>query len=136
MGSALMRDLENAKKIMKALVDKFSQRMSVSCKIRVLRTYEDTLTYILAMQETGIHWISIHPRTAAEESKVPARWYTVKRLIDSGLIKIPVLGSGDLFSPLCIHKYLSFTGASGCILARGAIHNPHIFKLKARLLDR
>ena len=105
MGSALMRDLENAKKIMKALVDKFSQRMSVSCKIRVLRTYEDTLTYILAMQETGIHWISIHPRTAAEESKVPARWYTVKRLIDSGLIKIPVLGSGDLFSPLCIHKY-------------------------------
>ena len=136
MGSALMRDLENAKAIMGALVTRFAGRMSVSCKIRVLRTFEDTLAYVLAMQETGIHWISIHPRTAAEESKVPARWYTVKRLLDTKLIKIPVLGSGDLFSPLCIHKYLSFTGASGCILARGAIHNPYIFKLKASLLNR
>ena len=136
MGSALMRNIENAKLIMKTLVDRFSHQISVSCKIRVLRTFEDTLAYVLAMQETGIHWISIHPRTAAEESRVPARWYTVKRLLDTGLIKIPVLGSGDLFSPLCVHKYLSFTGASGVILARGAIHNPQIFKLKERMLNR
>jgi tRNA-dihydrouridine synthase len=60
----------------------------------------------------------------------------VKKLLDTGLIKIPVLGSGDLFSPLCVHKYLSYTGASGVILARGAIHNPRIFLLKSRLLDR
>jgi tRNA-dihydrouridine synthase B len=87
------------------------------------------------MQATGIHWISIHPRTAAEESRVPARWYYVKRILETGLVKIPVLGSGDLFSPLDIHKYLSFTGASGVIVARGAIHNPALFKLKRRILD-
>jgi len=56
--------------------------------------------------------------------------------LDSGLIKIPVLGSGDLFSPLDVHKYLSYTLAHGCILARGAIHNPGIFKLKEAMLDR
>jgi tRNA-dihydrouridine synthase 2 len=136
MGSALMRDVMNAKTIMKALVDNFADKISVSCKIRVLKTFQETLEYVLAMQEAGVHWISIHPRTAAEESRVPARWYTVKKLLDTGLIKIPVLGSGDLFSPLCVHKYLSYTGASGVILARGAIHNPRIFLLKSRLLDR
>jgi tRNA-dihydrouridine synthase len=52
------------------------------------------------------------------------------------LIKIPVLGSGDLFSPLDIHKYLSYTGASGVIVARGAIHNPGIFRLNKQMLDR
>lgn len=78
MGSALMRNLENAKSIMKALVERFGERISVSCKIRVLKTFEDTLNYVLAMQEAGVHWISIHPRTAAEESRVPARWFTVK----------------------------------------------------------
>jgi tRNA-dihydrouridine synthase 2 len=136
MGSALMKEPEKAFAIMKALVDKFGDKISVSCKIRVLRTYEDTLKYILLMQSAGVHWISIHPRTAAEETRVPARWYTVKKLLDTGLITIPVLGSGDLFSPLDVHKYLSFTGASGVILARGAIHNPGIFKLKQALLDR
>jgi tRNA-dihydrouridine synthase len=49
MGAALMRDRENAYNIMKALVDRFGARISVSCKIRVLRSYEDTLKYILAM---------------------------------------------------------------------------------------
>lgn len=52
--------------------------MSVSCKIRVLDNYESTLQYVLAMQEAGVHWISIHPRLAAEESRVPARWYEIK----------------------------------------------------------
>lgn len=135
MGSALMRDLENASRIMKALVDRFSDRISVSCKIRVLKNYEDTLQYVLSMQATGIHWIAIHPRTAAEESAVPAKWYITKKILNTGLIKIPVLGSGDLFSPLDVHKFISFTGASGVILARGAIHNPAIFRLKARLLN-
>jgi tRNA-dihydrouridine synthase 2 len=49
MGAALMRDQENAFNIMKALVHKFGQKISVSCKIRVLRNYDDTLKYILAM---------------------------------------------------------------------------------------
>ena len=91
---------------MRALVDRFGNQISVSCKIRALRTYEETLKYVLAMQEAGVHWISIHPRTAAEESRVPARWYLTKKILDTGLVKIPVLGSGDLFSPLDIHKYL------------------------------
>jgi tRNA-dihydrouridine synthase len=136
MGAALMRNRENAFNIMKALVDKFGHQISVSCKIRVLRNYEDTLKYILAMQEAGVHWITIHPRTAAEETRVPARWYTVKSFLDTGLIKIPLLGSGDLFSPLDVHKYLTSTGAHGVILARGAIHNPGIFQMKSQMLDR
>ena len=66
---------------MKDLVDKFGHRMSVSCKIRIFDDYEQSLNYVLSMQETGIHWISIHPRTAAEESRVPAKWYIVQRII-------------------------------------------------------
>lgn len=136
MGSALMKTPEKAYEIMRALVEKFGDKISVSCKIRVLRSEEETFAYIKLMQKAGVHWISIHPRTAAEETRVPARWYTVKKLLETGEITIPVLGSGDLFSPLDVHKYLSYTLAHGCILARGAIHNPGIFKLKQAMLDR
>jgi len=46
------------------------------------------------------------------------------------LLKIPILGSGDIFSPLDIIKFLRFTGANGVLVARGAIHNPGIFEHK------
>lgn len=78
MGAALMRNPDNAQEIMRALVERFGSKISVSCKIRVLKSYEETLRYVLSMQATGVHWISIHPRTAAEESRVPARWFIVK----------------------------------------------------------
>lgn len=40
MGAALMHNLENAKRIMKYLVDEFGHKISVSCKIRALETFE------------------------------------------------------------------------------------------------
>jgi tRNA-dihydrouridine synthase len=52
----------------------------------------------------------------------------VKRIIESGKIKIPLLGSGDMFSKLDIMKFITFTGANGVISARGAIHNPALFE--------
>jgi len=99
MGSALMKNLDNAKAIMKALVDRFGDKISVSCKIRVLDSYDDTLAYILEMQNyAGVHFMSIHPRTQAEKSRVPAKWYIIRKVLESGLIKIPIMGSGDMFS--------------------------------------
>lgn len=131
MGSALMKNVDNAKNIMKALVDTFGTRISVSCKIRVLDSYDDTLAYILAMQNYAkVHFMSIHPRTQAEKSRVPAKWYIVKKVLESGLISIPILGSGDMFSTKDVQKFLRFTKASGVIIARGAIHNPAIFSHK------
>jgi tRNA-dihydrouridine synthase 2 len=84
MGSALMRDISNAKSIMSSLVQHFGDRISVSCKIRVLNKFEDTLMYVKEMASCGIHFISIHSRTVAEESKVPSRWNIVKNIIESG----------------------------------------------------
>jgi len=46
MGAALMKDLNNAKTIMKALVDRFGHKLSVSCKIRVLDSFEETLDFV------------------------------------------------------------------------------------------
>ena len=56
--------------------------------------------------------------------------------MESGKIKIPLLGSGDMFSPLDIVKFLKFTGANGVLVARGAIHNPAIFSHKKYIWDQ
>jgi tRNA-dihydrouridine synthase len=46
---------------------------------------------------------------------------------------VPILGSGDLFSPLDVIKFLSFSKADGVLIARGAIHNPGIFTHKEKI---
>ena len=49
MGSELMKNLHNSKSIMKALVDRFGKKLSISCKIRALDTYEETLNFMVQM---------------------------------------------------------------------------------------
>jgi tRNA-dihydrouridine synthase len=41
-----------------------------------------------------------------------------------------------MFSPLDIIKFLNFTGASGVLVARGAIHNPAIFQHKEYIWEQ
>ena len=56
--------------------------------------------------------------------------------METGKIKIPVYGSGDLFSAYDCQSYLQYTKASGVIIARGAIHNLDIFKYKNEILEK
>ena len=84
MGAALMKDKQNATNIVKALSEKFGHKLSVSCKIRCLDNFDDTLDFVLSMQNEGkAHFITIHPRTQSEKSQVPAKWFIVKKVIDS-----------------------------------------------------
>ena len=69
MGAALMKNIDNAKSIMKALVDEFGHKLSVSCKIRTLETFEETLEFAEELTRySGVHFLSIHPRTQKQKS--------------------------------------------------------------------
>ena len=46
---------------MKNLCDNL--KVPVSCKIRLLQTYDDTIKFIKLMQKSGIRWITVHLRT-------------------------------------------------------------------------
>jgi len=43
-------------------------------------------------------------------------------------VRVPVIGSGNIFSPLLAKKMFTETGCDGIMVARGAIGNPWIFK--------
>lgn len=60
----------------------------------------------------------------------------VQQAIQSGRIKIPVYGSGDMFSQADIVKFLKFTKAQGVLVARGAIHNPAMFEHTEQIINQ
>jgi tRNA-dihydrouridine synthase len=62
-----------------------------------------------------------------------ANWDQIRQLKNQ--VKIPVIGSGDLFSAEDCVRMLNETGCDGIMIARGALGNPWIFSQTADLLQ-
>ena len=69
--------------------------------------------------------ITLHPRTRGQYYTGKSDWSHISELVTR--LKIPVCGSGDLFSPEDAERMLKETGCAAVMFARGAQGNPFIF---------
>ncbi len=77
-------------------------------------------------QDTGIKAIFIHGRTKQQLYSGSVDYETIRKVKKS--VRIPVIGSGDIFSPQLAKKMFDETGCDGILVARGALGNPWIFE--------
>jgi len=133
-GSDLMRHPDRIGEIVRAMKD--NTEIPVTVKIR---TGWDALSlnYLKAAEEAvkaGASLVTMHARTRKQGYGGTADWSHLKRLKEF-LGSIPVLGSGDLFSPESVRDILKQTGIDGVMLARGAIGNPFLFRETRHFLE-
>ena len=74
----------------------------------------------------GCDAITLHPRSRSLMFSGVADWTQLKEM--KAALSIPVLGSGDLFSPDDCQKMLEETGCDGIMIARGVLGAPWIFR--------
>ena len=74
----------------------------------------------------GCDAITLHPRSRSLMFTGQADWSHLAQM--KAALSIPVLGSGDLFTPDDCLRMLHETGCDGIMIARGALGNPWIFK--------
>ena len=125
-GSAMMQDADNAVAVGEAMV-RAGGRGRVGFKLR-LGMDAGTANYVelgCRLAEAGAGWLTLHPRYAAQKFAGRADWPAVRALVES--VSVPVMVSGDLFTPADGIRALEVTGAAGVMFARGAMHNPAIF---------
>ena len=77
-------------------------------------------------EESGAAAIFVHGRTQAKGYSGLIDYASIKAIKDS--VKIPVFGSGNIFSPELAKKMCDETGCDGVLVARGALGNPWIFE--------
>ena len=84
-------------------------------------------------QEEGCDAVTLHPRSRAQMFEGRADWSRIAEL--KGALDIPVIGSGDLFTPQDVVAMLKETGCDAVMVARGAMGNPWIFRESLALLS-
>ena len=134
-GSALTRDPERLYSVAKAVVQ-IAGDIPVTVKIRS-GWDENHITWkeaALAALDAGVSAITMHARTRAQGYEGKSDWSKIKELTALAAGKIPIFGSGDLFTPEDAERMLSETGCDGVMFARGAMGNPFIFDKTIQLL--
>lgn len=133
-GSSLLKDPNSLYKIAEAMVKAVS--IPVTAKLR--SGFEDTSLFkenLLAAQESGIHFLTLHPRTKVDGYGPPARWDLIAEA--KALLRIPVVGNGDILDVKDALKMLQQTGCDALMIGRGSVINPFIFhQIKAHFLNK
>ncbi len=124
-GSSLLKEPNFLYEIARAMVKAVS--VPVTAKLR--SGFEDTSLFrenILAAQESGISYLTLHPRTKVEGYGPPAHWDLIAEA--KSILKIPVVGNGDILNVEDALKMLETTGCDALMIGRGSIINPFIFQ--------
>jgi tRNA-dihydrouridine synthase C len=120
----VLKDPQLLYKIAKSVVSS----VSIPVSIKMRSGYEDTSLFkenLLAAQESGVKHLTLHPRTKAEGYTAKANWELIA--LAKSLLKIPVIGNGDIFCAKDAIKMLELTGCDGLMLGRGVLINPFLF---------
>ena len=127
-GSALPWKRDLFADIVGAAVTAADGRVPVTVKMRK-GIDENHLTYLEAgrvARDSGVAWVALHGRTAAQMYSGRADWSAIARLVEA-LDGFPVLGNGDIFSAGDALDMVSSTGCAGVVVGRGCLGRPWLF---------
>ena len=121
-GSALMRDLDHAARLIAATVDAVS--IPVTVKMRLGWDERGLNAHELAhrAQALGAHAITVHGRTRQQFYKGSADWTAIARVAEA--VAIPVTANGDVRSVADARRCLSLSRADAVMVGRAAVGQP------------
>jgi len=125
-GAAWMKDREKAGKLIRDLRGVLKDK-SLSAKVRIgeQEDPEYLVRFCRTLEEEGLDFITLNPRTRKTRLSRPGDWSFVALLKKE--LHIPVAGNGDItdYQSFCRRKEAS--GADGFMIGRGAVWSPWIF---------
>ncbi|KAJ2927686.1 hypothetical protein H1R20_g9418, partial [Candolleomyces eurysporus] len=130
MGAALLTNPDLLCSILTALRQAMPPEITVTAKIRLLPSQEDTLKLVERIVNTGISALTVHCRTRnmrEKDAAVIGRLREIVEFVDKMGKGIAVIENGDCENFEDAKRVRRVTGASSVMIARGAEANPSCF---------
>jgi tRNA-dihydrouridine synthase B len=124
-GASLLKDPKKLKGLLKIMVKNTDKPVTVKIRTGWDNSFSaaDTARYC---RDAGINAVFVHGRTMAQGYSGVVDYEAIKKVKKA--VDIPVIASGDVFTPRLAGKMFDETGCDGIAVARGALGNPWIFR--------
>lgn len=132
-GSALMRDLEKAEKIIDAAVRAATKPVTVKMRAGWDEGNKNAVELARIAESCGASAVTVHGRTREQFYSGKADREIIRKVCEN--VTIPVIANGDVFSAEDGASLLRETGAAAVMIGRGAQGNPWIFKQMCELFE-
>lgn len=125
IGAALMSEPELVASMVKAVKDKYGDKVCLETKIRIHSDINETIEFVKLVEKAGVDFITVHGRTKNTRSSQPANFEAIKIIKET--VSVPVVANGDCFSLKDAHDIAEYTGVDGVMAVRGILANPGLF---------
>ena len=132
-GSALLKNPQKVYEIVKAVVEAVSIPVTVKIRSGWDSNSINAKEIAKICEKAGASAITVHARTRAQGYSGKADWNIIKEVKKS--VNIPVIGNGDIKSPLDAKKMLDETNCDAIMIARASLGNPWIIKNTIHYLE-
>ena len=134
-GSGMMRDVPLMVEMTRRIVEAVKVPVTVKTRLGWDGEHRNIEEIALRLQDAGIAALTIHGRTRAQMYTGEADWTLIGRVKNNPLMKIPVIGNGDIDSPQRAAEAFDRYGVDGVMIGRATYGRPWIFREIRHYLD-
>lgn len=131
-GSALMRDLDLARDLIRAIVGAVSVPVTLKTRLGWDDSARNAPELARIAEGEGVRMLTIHGRTRCQFYKGNADWAAIAAV--RAAVTIPVIANGDIVSVETARRAMAQSGADGVMVGRGAGGQPWLPAMIAHAL--
>ena len=132
-GSALMKDIPLAYRILSTMVKKLHKPVTVKFRKGFDLNSVNAVEFAKMAEEAGVAAMAVHGRTRSQFYQGKADWDIIRQVKEA--VSVPVFGNGDIFTPEDAKRMIDETGCDGVAIARGAKGNPWLIRRTIHFLE-
>lgn len=121
-GSALMRDLDLAIALIRAVVGAVDVPVTLKCRLGWDDNCLNAADLARAAESEGVSRLTVHGRTRCQFYKGQADWRAIGQVVDA--VRIPVIANGDIVDIATARRAMAQSGAAGVMIGRGVQGRP------------
>jgi tRNA-dihydrouridine synthase B len=133
-GSALMRDLDEAERLIAATVDATSRPVTLKMRLGWDDASRNASELAMRAERVGARAITVHGRTRSQFYCGNADWHAVAEV--KAATRLPVIVNGDIIDEVSAREALALSGADAVMIGRGAYGRPWLAAALDRALTR